>query len=75
MDDTTLYDTNKVLDILINNLEKDSAIAIKWFQINYMSLNTPKCKLLVAGHKDHKVTIKESVIQISQRVKQQIFWV
>ena len=57
-DDTTLYDTNKVLDILINNLEKDSAIAIKWFEINYMSLNTPKCKLLVAGHKDHKVTIK-----------------
>ena len=70
-DDTTLYDCNKELNVLTNNLEHDSAIAIEWFEWNYMKLNTDKCKLIVVGHKDHKVKIKvgNSIIEESEEVK------
>ena len=69
-DDTTLYDCNKNLNVLTDNLEKDSAIAIEWFGWNYMILNTDQCKLIVAGHKDHKVKIKvgNSIIEESEEV-------
>ena len=57
-DDTTIYKCNNGLNILLNNLEIDSSNAINWFKNNYMKLNTGKCKLIVAGQKDHKTHIK-----------------
>ena len=57
-DDTTFYCCNKDLKILLENLELDSSKAIEWFKMNYMKLNTDKCKLIVAGQKDHTVKVK-----------------
>ena len=70
-DDTTLYDCNKDFNKLTGNLEQDSLAAIDWFEINYMKLNTGKCKLLVAGHKDHPVQVKVGnlTIEKSDKVK------
>ena len=34
---------------LIRKLEHDSALALEWFDCNYMKLNTDKCHLLIAG--------------------------
>ena len=38
----------------IRRLEHDSALAIEWFESNYMKLNQDKCHFLLSGHK-HKV--------------------
>ena len=67
-DDTTPYSCNNDLNILKSNLEADSSIAITWFKNNYMKLNTDKCKLIVAGKKDHNVNIRvgESIIEESK---------
>ncbi len=58
-DDTTFYSCNKSLQKVVENLEHDSSIALKWFQDNYMKLNSDKCHLLIAGskHVEQSVTI------------------
>ena len=58
-DDTTFYSCNKSLQKVVENLEHDSGIALKWFQDNYMKLNSDKCHLLIAGskHVEQSVTI------------------
>lgn len=69
-DDTTPYSCNQDLNTLKFNLESDSLNAIEWFKNNYMKLNTDKCKLIVAGRKDHIIDIKvgESDIRESNEV-------
>ena len=69
-DDTTPFSCNKDLNILKSNLEIDCSNAIDWFKNNYMKLNTDKCKLIVAGRKDHLVNINvgESNIEESREV-------
>ena len=57
-DDTTPYECNASIVQLKLNLEKDANNALTWFENNYMKLNTDKCKLIVAGRKDHKISIK-----------------
>ena len=57
-DDTTVYNSNKDLTILLSNIELDCSNAINWFKMNLMKLNPDKCKLIVAGQKDHPVTVK-----------------
>ena len=41
----------KILNIFINRLEHDTALAVEWFEDNFMKLNQDKCHLLVPGHK------------------------
>ena len=41
----------KILNILINRLEHDTAPAVEWFEDNFMKLNQDKSHLLVPGHK------------------------
>ena len=45
----------KILNILINRLEHDTAPAVEWFEDNFMKLNQDKCHLLVPGHKRETV--------------------
>ena len=35
----------------INRQEHDTALAVEWFENNFMKLNQDKCHLLVPGHK------------------------
>ena len=50
-DDTTPYVCNKNLDFVLEQLELQSNIAIKWFEDNYMKINASKCHLFVSGNK------------------------
>ena len=50
-DDTALHSCERELPCLLTTLEHDTALAIEWFEINYMKLNKDKCYLLIAGHK------------------------
>ena len=49
-DATGLYACDKELPYLLTTLDHDTALAIEWFEINYMTLNKDKCHLLIAGH-------------------------
>ena len=51
-DDTTPYSVKTTTDALMYALETDTNILIKWFQDNYLKLNTDKCHLLVSNHKE-----------------------
>ena len=42
-------DTN--LAFVLANLEENSNIAIKWFENNYMKINSNKCYLFISGNK------------------------
>ena len=57
-DDTTPFICNKNLDFVLGELERNSNIAIDWFQNNYMKMNCDKCHLLVAGHKFEQIWAK-----------------
>ena len=55
---------------LLNSLEKDTKILIKWFCDNYFQLNTDKCHLLISNHSnDILINIKDEIIECSSSVK------
>ena len=49
-DDTTPFACDLDIKEVLRRLEHDSALAISWFESNYMKLNTDKCHLLVSGN-------------------------
>ena len=57
-DDTTFYVCDKDLNTLINRLEHDIALAVGWFENNFMKLNQDKCHFLVSGNKHETVQTK-----------------
>ena len=54
-DDTTTYISDESLENVLKSLEKNSMLAIHWFENNYMKSNTDKCRLIVSGHKHEEV--------------------
>ena len=50
-DDTTPYVCDKNLEFVLAKLENSSDIAIKWFEDNYMKMNSDKCHLFISGHR------------------------
>ena len=68
-DDTTPFDCSKDLNDLKAKLEIDSLNAIQWFKNNYMKLNTDKCKVIIAGQKDHQVSIRIGESEILEQNK------
>ena len=48
-DDTTPFVCDLDLNTTLNKLEENSAIALTWFEANYMKLNSDKCHLRVSG--------------------------
>ena len=57
-DDTTPYICNENLEQVMTRLEHDSAIAICWFENNYMKLKRNKCHLLISCHKYYHIWAK-----------------
>ena len=49
---------NKNLDLVLNELERNSNIVIDWFQNNYIKMNSDKCHLLMVGHKFEQIWTK-----------------
>ena len=60
-DDTTTYISDKNVENVLKSLGKNSMLAIRWFENNYMKLNPDKCFLLVLGckHKQDDVKLVE----------------
>ena len=71
-DDNTFYVCDKDLNTLINRLEHDTALAIEWFENNFMKLNQYKCHLLVSGHKHEIAWAKIGETKIWESNKQKL---
>ena len=54
-DDATTYIYDESLENTLKLLEKNVITAIRWFENNYMKLNTGKCRLTVSGYKHEQV--------------------
>ena len=54
-DNTTIYIFDESVENVLKSLEKNSMLAIRWFENNYMKLNTDKCGLIVSGYKHEQV--------------------
>ena len=50
-DNTTPYVCDSNLKSVLETLQHISELAIAWFEMNYMKLNTDKCHLLISGNK------------------------
>ena len=48
--DTTHF-CDKNLELVLTEIENHSDIAIKWFENDYMKMNSDKCRILISGHK------------------------
>ena len=58
------------MDALLNSLEKDTKIIIKWFRENYFQLNVDTCHLLTSHHsKDIVINVEDEIIECSSSVK------
>ena len=70
-DDNTTNISDESLENVLKSLEKNSVLAIRWFENNYMKLNTDKCRLIVSGYKHEQVwaNIGKDLIWESNDVK------
>ena len=74
-DETTFYVCEKDLNNLINRLKQDTALAVEWFENNFMKLNHDKGHLLVSGHKNETAWAKIDETKIWESNKQKLFGV
>ena len=54
-DNNTTYIFDKSLENVLKSLEKNSMLATRTFENNYMKLNTDKCRLIVSGYRHEQV--------------------
>ena len=57
-DDTTRYVYDKKRNFVVQQLEQQSNIALKWFEDNNMKMNSGKCHLFVSGNKHENMWAK-----------------
>ena len=58
------------MDTLLNVLEVDTTVLIKWFNDNYLKINTDKCHLLLTNNSSNvSVNIEHDVIECEKSVK------
>ena len=68
-DDTTFHACDLDLKSFITRLEHDTALAIEWFESNYMILNQDKCHFLFSGHKYETLFVGKAKIWKSKQQK------
>ena len=69
-DDNTPYSVDEDMDTLLQSLENDNEILIKWFTDNYFKANADKFHLLISNHsKDLTIKVENEVIECCSSVK------
>ena len=74
-DDTTFHACDLDVKSLITRLEHDAALAIEWFESNYMMLNQDKCHFLFSGHKYETLFVNVGETRIWESKQQNILGV
>ena len=72
-DDTTFHACDLDLKSLITGLEHDAALAVEWFESNYMMLNQDKCHFLFSRHKYETLFVNVGKVKIWESKQQNIF--
>ena len=62
-DDTTPYNANLSQELVINKLDETSSTLFKWFNNNYMKVNSDKSHLLMSGNKKAIANIDNNCIK------------
>ena len=75
VDDTAFHACDSDLDSLIQTLEHDSMLAIKWLKSNFMKLNNNKCHLLLSSYKHKMVWANICQSQIWESKEQKLLGV
>ena len=68
-DDNTPYAIESSVEKLLETLENETSILIKWFHWNEMKSNNDKCHLLVLNHEDNLIKIGDEEIIGSASIK------
>ena len=71
-DDTTFHACDLDLKSLITRLEHDAALAIEWFESNYMKLNQDKCHFLFPRHKYETLFVNVGETKIWESKQQKL---
>ena len=61
-DDTTPYTANKTNDLVIKEIEHFSEVLFKWFDFNYMKINSGKSHILFSGNDNVSANIDNHTI-------------
>ena len=61
-DDTTPYSANKTNDLVIKEIEHFSEVLFKWFDFNYMKINSGKSHILFSGNDNVSANIDDHTI-------------
>ena len=62
----TTYISDESLENVHKSLEKNSMLAIRWFENNYMKLNTDKCRLIFSGNKHEQVWANREIFNLGK---------
>ena len=66
--DNTAYSTNDTLEGLLQTLEGETSILLKWFQDNEMKSNEDKCHLLVVNTENATVKLGNEILSACSSV-------
>ena len=56
-DNTTPYLKDSNLKSVLETLEQNSELAVAWFEMNYIKLNSDKCHLLISRNENELITL------------------
>ena len=56
-DNTTPYVKDSKLKSVLQKLEHNSELAVAWFEMNYIKLNSDKCHLLISRNENELITL------------------
>ena len=66
--DNTPYSIEEDISNLLNTLEIETSVVLKWFDFNEMKYNVDKCHLIVVNNNDVSVTLGNETVNGSTTV-------
>ena len=71
-DDATFHAYEFNLEDLVNSLEHDANLLIKWLDCGYMKLNEDRCHAIISGHKSKAIQAKVGQTETQESKKQKL---
>ena len=68
-DDNTIYSVDDNLTDLLNILQTETNLVLKWFRLNEMKSNDDKCHLIIANQENVSVTLGNEIIEATNSVE------
>ena len=72
-DDNTPYAIETNIDSLVEDIETNATILIKWFRDNYLKMNEDKCHLLITNQEDDCISVRIGKENIANSKSEKLF--